>query len=83
LAGVYFCLFGISGSAGLTLVPLFYAQGLPAWVVPLYVCVTGFGLLLALTLGALERRLKEVRSSRIEELNIDMREIETAFTEFS
>lgn len=79
LAGWYFLFFGISGSAILTIIPLGSATGLPAWVVPAYVCVAVATLVLALALVTISKWLRQQRNGRLDELQEEMSEIEAGF----
>lgn len=79
LSGWYFLCFGVSGSAFLSIVPLAVATGLPAWVVPVYICVAIATLVLALVLVGISKWLHQQRTDRLEELRKEMSEIESGF----
>jgi protein-S-isoprenylcysteine O-methyltransferase Ste14 len=78
-SGVYYLLFGISGSALLSLIPLAVARGLPAWVTPLYLCFFVFSLLFALALVRLNKDVRASRQSAIAEILADIEEIDRTF----
>jgi len=78
-SGWYFCLFGISGSAFLTVIPLAFSTGLPSWVVPAYICVAIGSGIVGLALVLIDRKLKTIRSDRLAELKGEMEEIEASF----
>jgi hypothetical protein len=78
-SGVYYVLFGISGSALLSLIPLAVARGLPAWVTPLYLCFFVFSLLCALVLVRANKDVRKSRRSSVAELLADIKEIDRTF----
>jgi hypothetical protein len=75
----YSILFGVSGSSGISIIPIVKTHGLPAWVTPLYVCVCFFSSLLGSVLIILERKLKTRTKSDKDEILTDMAEIEKGF----
>lgn len=79
LADWYFCCFGIAGSSGVSIVPLLFAAGLPAWVVPAYGCTTAFAAVLGIVLLIVNRRVVRQRLDTVDDLSIDMKEIESGF----
>jgi hypothetical protein len=79
LAIWYSVLLGVAGEAALTVFPLNWAQGLPTWLIPLYVCVAIASGLLALILVLLDRKLGETRAAQVSELDVDLNEIERLF----
>jgi hypothetical protein len=75
---VYSIIYGAAATAGLTLIPLAFTEGLPSWIIPLYICISFFGFLCATVFLLLDRK---TRSNRVDEtFNIarDMDEIERA-----
>lgn len=79
LSGWYFCCFGISGSAAVSMVPLVYATGLAGWVVPTYGCVTVAAGMVGIVLMKIDRRFGHERKDRLDEVGIDMKDIEDGF----
>ena len=77
---IYSILFGVSGSAGLSIIPLQATKDLPAWVVPLYVCIFIFSLICGLVFVFVERGLKSTRRTDKEAIIDEMVEIEGTFT---
>jgi hypothetical protein len=75
----YSICFGIAGSAGFSIIPIGATKDLPAWVWPLYICVTVASGFLGLVLVWLDRRLNQHRRSQIADLAADMDEIERTF----
>ena len=76
---VYSALIGVAVSAGVTIIPLQFSTGLPAWVIPLYVCLTFFSLVVAIVLYLMERAfLKRQREDAMGILD-DMGDIEGLF----
>jgi hypothetical protein len=78
-SGVYNVLFGISGSALLSLVPLAVARGLPAWVTLLYLCFFVSSLLCALVLVWANKDVRRSRRSSVAEILADIKEIDQTF----
>lgn len=79
LSVVYSTLFGISGSAGLSIIPIVSAKDLPAWVTPLYSCLFIFSLLCAVVFLVIDKKLKSKRQSDRQEVIDDMSDIEGTF----
>jgi hypothetical protein len=79
LSGVYNVLFGISGSALLSLIPLAVARGLPAWVTPLYLYFFVFSLLCALVLVRANQDVRRSRRSSVAEILADIKAIDQTF----
>jgi hypothetical protein len=75
----YSICFGIAGSAGFSIIPIGATKDLPAWVWPLYICVTVATGALGVLLVWLDRRLNQQRRSQIADLDADMDEIERTF----
>ena len=78
-SGWYFLCFGVAGSALLTLVPLYFAVGLPAWVMPFYFWSFMATAAMGGALFCISRKLRKERTERIDELKEDMSEIEACF----
>ena len=55
---IYSVLFGVAGSAGLSIIPISRTSDLSPWVTPFYVCVFLFSLLCGVVFVLVERRLK-------------------------
>ena len=79
ISGWYFCSFGITGSAGLSIIPLSLSTGVPSWAVPMYLSVAIFSLLLGLALVMVNHRLRSVKADHVVELKSDMTDIERGF----
>lgn len=79
LSIVYSILFGVAGSAGLSIIPIASSTGLPSWVTPLYVCIFILGLLSAFVFVCVDKGLCAGRESQIDEIKTDMKEIEAMF----
>ncbi len=76
---IYSVLFGVSGSAGLTIIPIMWAKDLPSWVTPLYLCVCLFSFLSAVVFVMVDRRVSLMIQSDREEIIEEMSEIEGTF----
>lgn len=72
-------LFAISATAGVSVVPISYSQGLPWWVTPFFGVVFLSTLLTGLVCVFLDRRLGKRRKGLAESLCVRMDEIEKAF----
>lgn len=75
----YSILFGVGGSSGFTVIPLYYTTGLPNWVIPLYVVVTIFSLIVAVILVWFDSSVKKRTEVDTQELALDMQGIEQHF----
>ena len=78
-SGWSFCCFGISGSAFLSIIPLNLSEKVPAWMLPLYLCVGLFASVIGLALWAINQRLVKDRTTRLAEVRLDMTDIERGF----
>ncbi|HBV97553.1 MAG: hypothetical protein JL50_04105 [Peptococcaceae bacterium BICA1-7] len=77
---IYSILFGIAGSAGLSIIPIAKSEGLASWVAPLYVCTFIFSLLCAFVFLLVEIKIVQPsKCSRIKEIEDDMKDIEDMF----
>ena len=75
----YSILYGVSGSAGLSLIPLFFSTGLPSWTIPLYICITLFSLLCAIIFNILDYTFKKKVCEDKKNISTEMIEIENTF----
>jgi len=75
----YSILFGVSGSAGLTIVPLLVTKDLPAWVLPAYIIATLASGLMAWILVRLDKERETTSGSEIALIQSDMKDVESAF----
>ena len=69
--------FGISGTAGLSIIPLTSSQGLPPWVIPTYICSLVFTLILGVVFLVLDRQGRARRKSDLLKIKKDMESIES------
>lgn len=76
---VYSILFGVAGSSALSIIPLAIAKNLPAWVLPLYICVFLFSLVGGSVFVYVEKENLKKRRADIKEIETDMNEIESVF----
>jgi hypothetical protein len=81
---IYSILFGVSGTAALSIYPISLTvsltQNAPPWIVPLYWIVTIFSLAGAILCVALDRGLSKARDDQATEIDQDMEEIERPFS---
>lgn len=75
----YSICFGMTVSTGASIIPIGATKALPAWVWPLYVCVTGASFFLGTVLVFLDKQLSQQRRSQIADLDTDMDDVERAF----
>lgn len=75
----YSALIGVAVSSGLSIIPLCHTTGLPAWVVPLYACITASSLIMASVFYWLERELHRYRNTQVDGVVQDMVELEKHF----
>lgn len=75
----YGVLFGVAGSAGLSVVPVAAAQGLPTWVTPFYFPVFLFSLITGGVLVWLERTMTVQYGAQAESIQEEMADIEAMF----
>ncbi len=76
---IYSVLFGVAGSAGLSIIPIAKSRDLSPWVAPLYVCLFLFSLLCGLVFVLVERRLKLKDQTTQTDIFEEMCEIEGMF----
>ena len=76
---IYSILFGISGSAFLTLIPLNNSQNIESWVIPLYLIIAIASLLLAIILLIIEKKILKDETKTVNEINKEFVEIESLF----
>lgn len=81
LTEAYYFLFGFAGSAFLSLLPLLYAEKLPAWVNPLFFLIFIFSLACGIIFVSLEKKLKGTSISNLDSIMTDMAEIEKVFSQ--
>jgi hypothetical protein len=79
LTVVYSILYGITGSAGVSIVPICYANNLPSWVTPLYFLVTLFCLIGAIIFTVMDKKSTYNRSVDLNEIKLEMDEIEKLY----
>lgn len=75
----YSGLFGIAGSAFLTLLPLSNSSNLNSWIIPSYIITGGSSLLLAIILLFIEKILLKNESKAVKNINIEFDEIESLY----
>jgi len=76
---VYSILFGISGSAFLTLIPLKNTSNLGTWVISLYLIIAIASLILAIIFLIVEKRLLKDESKSVGDINTEFEEIESLY----
>lgn len=76
---IYSILYGVAGSAGLSIIPVLYADGLPSWVTPLYILTTIFSLGVAIVLTVINKNNVENSKVDLNEIETEMNEIEKMF----
>ena len=79
LSMVYSIVFGITATAGLSIIPFGAAEELPPWVTPLYACICGCGFLVGCVFFCIDRKLRSARSSDLQDILEDMDNIEATF----
>lgn len=77
----YSILFGISGTSWLTIIPLYYSQGLSPWVIPLYTCIAIFSLICGSVFVWVDHFVNINKKSKIEYIESDIKDIEKVFQE--
>ena len=78
-SGVYYALFGFSGSTLLSAISIALARGLPAWVVPLHVCFIVFSSLGGWVMVRLNKHVRKFRQSSVTGILADIKEIDRTF----
>jgi hypothetical protein len=76
LSIAYSVCFAIAAAAGASIFPVSAARDLPAWVTPLYVCISISSVIIGGVLVWLDRRFGGEIRNRVRELENDLREIE-------
>jgi hypothetical protein len=77
LSNCYSILFGVAGSAGLSIIPIASTKDLLPWVAPLYIMVFLAALFLAIVLVIVNARLKSIASFQVADLASDIHDIES------
>lgn len=75
----YSILYGVGGSAGLSILPIAYAENLPRWVTPLYVIISIFGIGTAFILNVMDNKLDKNKDIDLTEIKEEMEEVEKMF----
>lgn len=75
----YSILYGVGGSAGLSILPIAYADNLPSWVTPFYVIISFFGIGLAIVLTVMDSKLNKNKDIDLTEIKAEMEEVERMF----
>lgn len=75
----YSILYGVGGSAGLSILPIAYAENLPSWVTPLYVIISIFGIGTAFILNVMDNKLDKNKDIDLTEIKEEMEEVEKMF----
>jgi hypothetical protein len=75
----YSILYGVGVSAGLSIIPIAYADNLPSWVTPLYVIISIFGIGLAVILNVMDNKLDINKNIDLTEIKEEMEEVEKMF----
>jgi hypothetical protein len=78
---IYSLFFGITVTAGLTTIPLAYAQGLSPWVIPLYVVITVASGVCGGVFLALDLHFRNQRKEEASEVETDMNDILSCYDE--
>jgi len=81
LPNIYSILYGITGSAGLSILPIYYADNLPSWVTPLYIIVTLFSFVFAFLLTIADKIEAGNKATDFKELIVEMEAIENQYKE--
>lgn len=75
----YSILYGVGVSAGLSIIPIAYADNLPSWVTPLYEIISIFGIGLAVILNVMDNKLDKNKNIDLTEIKEEMEEVEKMF----
>lgn len=75
----YSILYGVGGSAGLSIIPIAFADKLPSWVTPLYVIITLFSVGIAIILTVMDSKVKKNKEIDLKEIITEMEEVEKMF----
>lgn len=76
---IYSILYGIAGTTGFSIIPLTYSEGIPNWVVPLYVLITIFSFFFAVILTFMDRYDTGKKVSDLDEIKAHMEDIERLY----
>lgn len=76
---IYSILYGVAGSAGLSIIPVTFSTGLPSWVIPLYILTTIFSLGVAIVLTHIDKKSQKNKKINLEEIETEMGDIEQMF----
>ena len=72
---IYSIFFGIAASFGVSIIPLASSEGLPAWVIPLYICVFIFSLITAFVFVYVDNKNKTNEDQNIQYILEDMESV--------
>jgi hypothetical protein len=78
---IYSILYGVSASAGVSIIPLVFADNLPSWVTPLYIIITIFSLGIAILLTNMDKSDNKNKDADLNEIKTEMEEIEKLYNE--
>lgn len=78
---IYSILYGVSASAGVSIIPLVFADNLPNWVTPLYIIITIFSLGIAILLTNMDKSDNKNKDADLNEIKTEMEEIEKLYNE--
>jgi len=79
----YSVLFGIFGSASLTLIPLKNLPNLNSWIIPLYTIIAISSISLAVILLFIEKKFLKNEDETVKDINIEFDEIESLYNSTS
>jgi hypothetical protein len=72
-------LYGIGGSAGLSIIPINMADNVPAWINPFYGLITFFSILVAIIFTIIDSKTKKNNHIDIKEIEKEMEAVEKMF----
>lgn len=75
----YSILYGVGGSAGLSIIPIAFADNLPNWVTPLYIIITFFSIGVAIILTVMDSKVQKNKEIDLNEIITEMDEVEKMF----
>lgn len=76
---LYSILYGVGGSAGLSIIPMAFAENLPNWVTPLYIIITIFSIGVAIILTVMDSKVQKNKEIDLNEIITEMDEVEKMF----
>ena len=76
---IYSILYGVGGSTGISIIPILFADNLPAWVIPLYIIGALFSIGIAVVLTLMDNKTKKNKELDINEIKTEMEELENLF----